>query len=178
MRWERLFHDLEAQLEQAERAELGAEVADRTRREVGRLRLADRLRASVGCEIAVWVAGAGVARGAVRAAGGEWLLLAERPGAETLVPLRRVVSVAGLGNRAEAPGSGGAVEARLGLRYVLRGIVRDRTEVTLTLVDGTTMIGVIDRVGADFIDMVDRDVVDQRVRAVPIDAMATVRRSV
>src|SRR4051794_35894375 len=44
-RWERLFADLEAAMEEECRTELDAEIAERTRMAVGRLRLVDRLRA-------------------------------------------------------------------------------------------------------------------------------------
>ena len=48
MRWERLFADLEAQLEGELRRDLDAEVADRTRRELAQVDLGARLSAQVG----------------------------------------------------------------------------------------------------------------------------------
>ena len=63
MRWERLFDDLEAQAAEAEHASLGPEVADRTRRELARVRLADRFRAAVGRRVTLVVAGVGQVTG-------------------------------------------------------------------------------------------------------------------
>src|SRR5437899_7357130 len=53
MRWERLFADLAAGLDSSELADLEAEVADRTRRELARLRFVDRLRPSIGTQVSV-----------------------------------------------------------------------------------------------------------------------------
>jgi hypothetical protein len=173
MRWERLFEDIEAQAAQAERVERDAEVADRTEREVGRQQLTDRLRAATGAEITIRVVGVdGPVHGVVRAAGAGWMVISERPGAKTLVVVARVLTMTGLGVRAEIPGSRGAAGARLGLGYALRQIARERVEVRLVLVDGAVVAGVVDRVGADFADIG----ADGGVQAtIPFDAVALVR---
>lgn len=188
MRWERLFDDIEAQAEEAERAERSVEIADRTRREVGRQQLLHRLQAAAGQQVVVRVAGAGVVRGVVRGAGAGWLLLADA-GDETLVAMRSVTSVLGLGIQATVPGTDGAVGARLGLGYVLRQVARDRAAVVLTLIDGTTVSGVVDRVGADFLDLADPPDSVRRVTigepkagarayvTVPFDALSLLRRT-
>ncbi|HEX6337202.1 MAG TPA: hypothetical protein VFZ85_09625 [Jiangellaceae bacterium] len=152
-RWERLFADLEAQFDESERGELWSEVADRTRAELAKLRVADRLRAVAGSELAVWSAGGAATRGTVRSSGPDWLLLVGPNGAETVVALAAVLKITGLGRRASVPGSEGRLAGRLRLSYVLRGIARDRAAVTVTLVDGSTVVGVVDRVGADHIDL-------------------------
>ena len=102
MRWQRLFDDLEAQVEQADQAVLDAEVADRTRREMARVRLADRLRASVGASIVIRLTGMGSLTAVVEAAGPDWVLVTERAGIETLLPLHAVLNV----TRARRAGSG------------------------------------------------------------------------
>ncbi|MGH8825300.1 MAG: hypothetical protein ACRDVN_12585 [Jiangellaceae bacterium] len=185
MRWERLFDDLEAQAAEAEQASLGPEVADRTRREVARVRLTDRFRPAIGRHVTIAVKGLGPLAGTVQAAGPDWLLLSERTGSETLVPVTAVVSVVGLGTQASVPGAEGAVGARLGLAYALRGIARDRSEVAATLTDGSTLTGTVDRVGADFVDITehagpeDRRPVDPRAtRTVPLSALGALRRAV
>jgi hypothetical protein len=184
VRWERLFDDLEAQLDALDQQELAAEVADRTRREVARIRLADRLRAAYGHPVTCWVLGAGSVGGRVAAVGPDWVLLEEESTAhEALVPLAALSGVAGLGLRSTVPGTEGVVGARLDLAHVLRGIARDRSSVGVRLVDGSSLGGTVDRVGADFAEVAEHGPGEQRrpsevqgVRSVPFGALAVLRR--
>lgn len=184
MRWEALFADLEAQADQLSAAELQAEVADRTRREHGLVRLADRLRATEGHPLAVTVWGAGVVRGRLLDAGPDWLLLEETGQRDVLVPAASVLGVAGVGARSAPPGSEGEVGRRLDLRWALRGLARDRTGVVLVLRDGSTVAGTLDRVGADHVDVAEhapgearRAAAVRQVRVVPLAALALLRGS-
>ncbi len=175
-RWERLFADLEAQFAESELDELRAEVADRTRSEIAKLRVADRLRAVPGHELTVWTAGGATARGTMQQSGPDWLLLAELTGAETVVALASVLKITGLGRRASVPGSEGRVSGRLKLNYVLRGIARDRAAVAVTLIDGSTLAGVIERVGADHLDVSPDPIAAGGATTVAFGALALVRR--
>ncbi len=182
MRWEELFADLESQADAALAAELAAEVAERTRREVGRLRLVDRLRAAPEAVIVVRLRGAGVLTGTVADVGADWVLIGEPDGRGALVPLREVLALSGLGDRSELPGAEGEVEQRLDLRYALRRLVRDRAAVEVVLGDGTTVAGTLDRVGADHVDLAQHAPDEaRRARAVrqvlliPLSALALVR---
>jgi len=184
MRWEELFADLEAQFAQAGAAELAAEVADRTRREMGRIRLVDRLRAVTGHELSLTVAGGGLLSGRLAEVGPDWVLLTESFGRDALVPLAAVLGVTGLGGRAAYPGSEGAVVKRLRLTHALRAVARDRSPVSCLLVDSSTLTGTIDRVGADFVDVAEHPPGEPRrpsavraVRSIPIAALAVVRHS-
>lgn len=185
VRWERLFADLEAELEAAEHADLEAEVADRARAELSRVRLVDRLRAVVDAELALTLPGAGLVRAVLREVGSEWLLVEEEPGRrDVLIPLARVLAISGLGRAAAPPGSAGRVVSRLGLVTALRVVVRDRVPVVVVLVDGGAVHGTLDRVGADHVDVAEHPAGEPRrpgavtgVRTVPLDAIALVRRS-
>jgi len=179
VRWERLFADLEAQLDEAEGADFASEVADRSRREVALITLADRLRSSDG-EVVLGISAAGTTGGRVVGCGPDWVLLVDG-GVETLVSLAAVVWVRGLSGAAEPTGS--VVAARLGLGYALRGIARDRAETTVVLTSGDRITGTIDRVGADFIDLAEhplgelrRAVAVQSVRTIPFTSLGALRR--
>lgn len=185
MRWEALFADLEAQRAALEQAELDAEVAERSRGEVGGLALLDRARAAVGGRLQLRLTGGLTVNGWLTRTGPGWLLLAEDGGHEALVAGERLVSARGFGRRSAVPGSAGVVESRIGIRQLLRAVARDRSQVRVHLVDGTVVDATIDRVGADFIDVAAHPPGEPRERAAPretllvmISAIAAVRRSV
>lgn len=182
MRWQALFDDLEAQVEAADAADLAAEVADRTRREGGLLRIVDRLRATEGHPVTVTVAAAGTVHGRLLDAGVDWLLLEETGRREVLVPLASVVGVAGLSGRSGAPGAEGEVGRRLDLRWVLRGLARSRAGMSVVLRDGSVVTGTLDRVGADHVDVAEhapgearRAAAVRQVRLVPLEGLALLR---
>jgi len=184
VRWERLFGDLEAELDAAEEAELEAEIAERTRAERSRLRLVDRLRGSVGRAVRLRVSGADQLTGEIRAVGSDWLLIRPVDGADRLVRTAAVLEIEGLVPSSAAVGSEGVVAARFGLTAVLRGLARDRTVVTITLVDGSARTGTIEMAGADVVEFSDRrhdepGFTGQRVtaarRTIPSSALAVVR---
>jgi hypothetical protein len=181
-RWHRLFADLEAEAEAAERASLRAEVAERARIEAGRLRFTGRLRAAVGHSLRCDLLGAGSVAGTLREVGPDWLLLAEPAGAEVVVPLDAVGAVTGLGPYSAPPGTEGAVGARLDLRYALRRLARERAPVTVVLADGTALAGTLDRVGADFLELAEHAVGEARrlravrqMRVIPLRALGLLR---
>jgi hypothetical protein len=153
VRWDGLFADLEAQALALAVAERNAEIDERTRAEAGLLNIADRLRPSIGASIGVRCAGGLHLSGRVRLVGSEWLLLVEGSGREAVVATAAIWSVAGLGRLSATADSIGLVETRLGMRHVLRGIVRDRSVVRLHLRDGVILDGTVDRVGGDFLEL-------------------------
>ena len=182
MRWEDLFADLSAQADEAERLSLEAEVVDRTRREVARLRLYDRLTVAAGAPLRLALLGGGVVEGALVDVGPDWCLVAEAAGRRALVPLAAVGLVTGLGRRSATPGSEGEVESRLTLAYALRALARDRAEVTVVLLDGSSRVGTLDRVGSDYVELAEhlpgearRPAAVSGVLAVPFAAIALLR---
>jgi len=185
VRWHDLFDDLEAQYDAAREAELGAEISDRTRRELALVRLVDRLRPAVGQPVAVRVLGAVVIEGELTAVGPDWLLLTEIAGREALLATHAVLSIGGLAAQSANPESEGKVAARLTLAFALRAVVRDRSAVMLSYIDGSTTTGTLDRVGADFVEIAEHPPGEARrrgvvrgVRTVPLGSLAMVRRAV
>ena len=184
VRWESLFADLDAQMEELEASELASEVADRTRREIARFRLVDRLRPTFGHPVTVFTLGGGKVAGRVAGVGSDWLLVAEDFRYEVLVPLDAITGITGLGGLTASPGSEGKVAAKLTLGYALRGIARDRAPVVVALRDAMVVTGTINRVGADFLEMAEHGAAEVRrtrdikgVRTVPFAGVAFVRRS-
>jgi hypothetical protein len=182
VRWERLFDDLEAQLELAQGEEFAAEVSDRTRRELARVPLFDRLHRSIGTPIELTVAGAGPLRGAVCRVGQGWLLVDMTSGPQALVSELAILAVSGLPIATGESAAMGVVESRLDLGYVLRAVARDRAQVTVVLTDGSRYVGTVDRVGADFVDLAEHPIGEPRraeavsaLRTLPFAALALVR---
>ncbi|MFL6162787.1 MAG: hypothetical protein ACJ74U_11230 [Jatrophihabitantaceae bacterium] len=184
MRWDGLFADLEAQATALSAAERDAEIDDRSRSEVGRLTLVDRLYGAVGSRIRLVCRGELALAGQLARVHPEWLLLSEGGGQETLVALWAVLSVAGLGRLSAAPGTMPAVDSRFGLSLALRGIARDRSMVRLHLVDGGALAGTLDRVGVDFVELavhpadeLRRHSAVRQLLVVPIGSVAALRRA-
>lgn len=183
MRWEQLFGDLEAQFDAAREAEFAAEVADRSRREVGVVRLVDRLRPAVGQVVTARLVGADVVEGRLASVGPDWLLLAEIAGREALLPVSGVLALGGLAAQT-APADPSPVASRLTFAFALRGIVRDRLPVSLGYRDGTATTGTLDRVGADFVEIAEHSASEPRrrgvvraVKTVPLESISFVRRA-
>lgn len=151
MRWERLFADLEVEAAGLDLAERDSEIAERTRAEQATVHLADRLRAAVGAPLTLHVKGAGTIPGQLEQVSSCWLLLSTATSVEWLVAWPAVMSVAGLRSRAAvAPTS--ALE-RLGWPATWRVLARDRGLVHVVRSDGSTVDGVPERAGADYVEL-------------------------
>jgi hypothetical protein len=190
MQWQQLIDELEATVDADERRELDGEVADRTRRELARLHLIDRLRAAAGCQVTIGAVGGEPVAGTIRRVGPDWFLL-DPPSADgihgdaaggLLVAVPAVTWIAGLSARAVDPAAVPAVDQRLGLASVLRAAARDRRPLRVCLRDGGEVSGVVSRVGADFVDVGDvrprrrrADLHTGAERTVPFAAIAVVR---
>jgi hypothetical protein len=184
VRWQQLFADLQAQFEEEESAGERAESGSRARAEVGGLALVDRLRGSLGAQVSVTVRGAGQLGGVLTEVGADWLLLADELGRDVLVATPAVRAVTGLGRRTGVAETPGVVRSRLDLRRALRGLARDRAAVQMVLDDGSVLVGTVDRVGADYVELAEHPADAPRraemvhgVRVVVIAAVAVVRTS-
>jgi hypothetical protein len=183
MRWDRLFDDLQAQLDADSVRELHLEVSDRTRRERAQVGLHERFVAHRGLGIEVRLLTGVVVSGTVADAGLDWLLMYERGERGSLVPFGAIVAINGLGSRAAA-GPAVATAKRFGLGYALRGLSRDRSVVSLADVSGSVTTGTVDAVGADALDLSEHpadlprraeNVVARRV--IPFTAIVVVRHA-
>lgn len=179
MRWDRLFDDLEAQIELEESHELGLEVADRTRRERALLDLQSKLLANRGTRIDVRLS-SGRLQGVVDDVGPDWLLLETRPDQPVLLPMASVRAITGL-----LPGSKAltVVARRFALGAALRAISRDRCTVALADIDARVVVGTIDVVGSDHLELAEHAADEPRRAAnvlghhlVPFAAIESVRR--
>lgn len=149
MRWERLFEDLDAQVESDAIRVREAEVADRTRHERAQIDVQSRLLASVGAgPIAIRLPGRSL-HGVVQDVGPDWVLLEDESGASSLVATAAIRVVTGAAPGAVVPS---AVARRFGLGSALRGISRNRSVVEL-VAEGVRLIGTIDVVGSDHLEM-------------------------
>jgi hypothetical protein len=181
VRWRRLFEDLESQAAALGDAELRSEVADRTRAELAGVQLSRRLHSALGSAVEMRLLGDSVIRGPLSGWGPDWLLV--DAGDEVLVSTAAVVAACRLASTASAAAGIGLVESRTPITTVLRAIARDRSVVTLRLVDGSQLVGTPDRVGADWVDVAAHDVGDAPRTAavhgrwtVPVSALAAIRR--
>lgn len=170
MRWDALFDDLEAQLDRQAASELWSEVAERSRAEVARLMLSDRLRAHEGQTVALRLRDGTLVEGVCRDVGVEWVVLVDGP-RHALVPTAAATVVMGL-TRAAAP-EPGMVVRRLGLPHALRAVTRGRSPVSVRF-DGGQVSGTIDRVAADHFDVAEHPL-DEPRRMAAVRQVVSVR---
>jgi hypothetical protein len=180
MRWDALFADLESQFEALQDSDLYGEVADRIRTEVGKITVLDRLRGAVNTVVRVELNDAEPVRGMLSRVGKDCLLIETERYEEWLIPVTALIAVHGLGPWADPAG---AVEGKLGLAHLLRGIARDRSPVTLFCTGSGPVTGTIDRVGADFLELAEHPLDAPRrrsevhnVRLVPTQSLQALRR--
>jgi hypothetical protein len=176
-----LFEDLESQAAALDEDDRRSEVAERTRIELGRLSLAQRLHAAIGCHVGLRLLDGQTVSGPAVRWGADWLLVAGAE--EVLVRHRAIVAATGLPARATAVNGIGAVASGLPLRAALRAIARDRSRVTVSMIDGTQATGTPDRVGGDWLDLAlhDADQVPRQAEVgmrwtVPLESISAVRR--
>jgi hypothetical protein len=128
MRWEELFRDLEAEWEAAVSTDQLVEVADRTRTELARITLMDRLRGSLGRSVRLHTV-TGEMAGELRRVASDCVLVRGR--VELLVPIAAVLGAEGLTDGSVPASLVGEVDRRLGMASLLRAVARDRAAVTV-----------------------------------------------
>ncbi|WP_430646022.1 hypothetical protein [Agromyces sp. GXS1127] len=161
MRWERLFDDLETQLDHDRREEERAIAVESERARVGRLQLRDRIAAMAAAEggtVRVELVDGSSLQLRPTAFGRDWIggVPSTPSNAQCVVPIAAIAAVAASRGQLEAslaprPAPAGLVE-RIGLAFALRDLGRRRTAVELRTLDGRCH-GTIDRVAADHLDL-------------------------
>ena len=174
-----LVSGLEADLQALAAAEADldrdAEVAERTRIERSAVTLADRLRAARG-PVEISTAGGGRHAGRIVETGEDWVRLEHVPVgarasiAEHVVRTASVHVVRGLG-RAHGATAGGLPPRSLA--SLLRTWCRDRSDVSVLLVDGAVIAGLASAAYADHLEI---STGGGATVAVPFAAMAVVSR--
>ena len=182
MRWDCLFNDMESQFAETDRLALESEISERVRAEMVGLPLEHRLRAAVGCRITVHLLCGESVHGELTYAGADALVLVDGQH-QLLIPYAAAARYIGLGRYASAESS--PVRRAIGLAHSLRGLSRDRAELSVTISGGAgplRLTGVIDRVGRDYIAVASvipgearRSQSVGQVSAIPFAALAMIR---
>ncbi len=146
-----LFADLERQAEALYGEERAAELADRSRAEYASVTLASRLMASVEQEVALDVVGVGSVSGRLERLGEGWCLVRSL-GTDWIVLSAAVAAVRGASERA-VPEAAWSPLTRLGVGSTLRGLAAAEARCIVHRRDGARHEGVLERVGADFVEV-------------------------
>jgi len=169
MRWERLFQDLEDQLQRETDAELEDIARDEERLRIARLPLIERVReflSEPGSSPSVLMSvSQAVLECTVIRCGRDWMLVqVQQPLAHSgtvLIPVTalrsvridtRTVSEASRPRRNGTTGKTRQLSPEIAFTFVLRDLCRRRRHVTVTGDDGETS-GTIERVGKDHVDI-------------------------
>lgn len=177
MRWDELFDDLAAQGDAMARDARRDEIAERYRIEVGSIDLRSRLVAARSTRVALHTVSGRMIGGTVDRVGSDWLLVTDETGREVLVALNAVQAVRGLG-RTAADTNTAAIDARLGMRSVLRAISHDRSTVVVELADRSTSTGSIDGVAADHFELATHRIGERHRGSIAIDTITVARAHV
>lgn len=164
-----LFADLERQAEALYGEERAAELTDRSRAEYASVSLASRLMASVDQDVTLDVVGVGSVTGRLERLGEGWCLVRSL-GTDWVVLAGAVAAVRGVSERA-VPEAAWSPLTRLGVGSTLRGLAAADARCVVHRLDGARHEGVLERVGADFVEV--RPEVG-RVQLVAFTALAAV----
>lgn len=158
------------------RLELDAEVAERTRLERSRITLGERMAGALGARVTLRLRGGTVVRGQVEDSGDGWVHVVEDGGRQLLVPAPSVLGISGLGRPRDDTRA-----RRFGLGSAVRVVSRDRRAVVVLDVDGGSVHGTIDAVGADAFDIAEHPLDSPRrpenvrgERVIPFTAVAMI----
>lgn len=144
--------DLEMQADGLRMAERAEEVDELSAAGYADVDLDARWHGSTGAVLRLELVDGIDVRGTLRRAGPGWVLI-DAGTSTAVVRTATVVAVHGLGTEAVAPAARG-LTARLSVASVLRGVAQAGNECVVRLVGGGRHEGALERVGADFIELV------------------------
>jgi hypothetical protein len=147
--------DLEGRAAALYDAERAPEIADRSRAEYQSVTLAARLMASLDQEVSLELAGLGPVSGRLARVASGWCLL-EGPAQEWVVRVDAVVGVHGASDRA-VPELAWPAVANLGFGAAMRRLADAGQPCSVHLADGSRYDGRLNRVGADFVELLTGD---------------------
>lgn len=150
MNLDALFRDYEARLAAQVQANLELDAREQQKAEFAKIQMGDRLAAQQGERIAVYTDGDQKVEGELESLGLGWIQL-KRQGDSVLIPQKSILWWEGgnLHSLVDAQ----SVSRKLSFAFALRSLVRYRLVVRLLLDGGQEIDGVIERVGADFLDI-------------------------
>ncbi len=177
MTWEEqlfgVLEDLEQQAESLYAAERDLELGDRSRSEYRTVTLAARLMASVGADVVLHVVGVGPVRGRLDRVADGWCLVATS-GQEWVVPWAAIGALEGASDRA-VPEVAWSPLTRLGLASALRRLAESGERCVLRRTDAGAHVGVLHRVGRDFVEISEGEAPRDRLVLVAFASVAAVQ---
>jgi hypothetical protein len=160
----RVFDDLEAEFEAGLRREAEQETTAAVRAELGSTVLWEQLARREDSQVVAF-AGTRTFRGRVTASYPEFLVLQAADGAEHLIRHGPAVSFALPAEPPALQPTPGPAVRRYQFALALRELARRREPVKVALVDGTGVVGTIEAVGSDYLEVAEHDLGEVRRRA-------------
>ncbi|MBM7050842.1 histidine kinase [Rothia sp. ZJ1223] len=168
---DRIFRDYEVQLSTARTRTIELDAQEVRRAEFAKVMMGDRLAAQIGFQVQVFTDDAQKWDGVLENVGLGWLQL--RTSAESLVmPTARIVFWEG--GTPFSTVDAQAVQRKLSFAFALRALVKARETVRLYHAGRLTSEGVLERVGADFVELSTRGSSIHKTRVVPLHSIVAV----
>lgn len=145
-----VLDDLEAQAESEHHRDREGELHDRARSEYHGVLLESRLMATLQQPVELWVQGVGSVTGTLARVGDGWCQV-RRGHLRWTVLLHGLTSARGLSPRAVPRVAWSRVDT-MGVGSPLRRVADEQHRCVAHLADGSTVEGLVDRVGSDFVE--------------------------
>lgn len=150
MNLDSLFRDYEARLAAVQQANLELDAREMQKAEFSKIQMSDRLAAQQGQILTVFVDGGQKWEGVLESVGLGWVQL-KCAHESVLIPQKSIFWWEGGNLHSQVDAH--TVSRKLSFAFALRSLVKYRLVVRLLLDEGQEIDGVIERVGADFLDI-------------------------